>query len=83
MIINWSTCSFCYYLLSFYVRYFKGSTYSNQALLGLADVLATFTVWGLQMKFETKTGFVILFTLVFIVSLFYYTIMHVTALVGI
>lgn len=59
MIVNWSTCSFGYYLLLFYIRYFKGLTYGNAALLGLADIIATVAVRILQIYFETKTGFVI------------------------
>ena len=83
MLINWSTCSFSYYLLSYYVRYFKGSIYSNTALLGLADILATFGIRGLQAFFQTKIGFMIWFSLVFWVSIFYYTVSHITALVAI
>lgn len=59
MIVNWSSCSFSYYLLSYYTKYFKGTMYSNTALLGVADILATFSMRGLQVYFETKTGFMI------------------------
>lgn len=68
MVINWSTCSFSYYLLSYYTKYFKGTMYTNTALLGLADILATFSMRGLQVFFETKIAFVISFALVFLVS---------------
>jgi MFS family permease len=68
MIINWSSCSFSYYLLSYYTKYFKGTIYSNTALLGLADILATFSMRIMQNFFETKTNFMISFSLVFVVS---------------
>lgn len=75
MIANWSTCSFCYYLLTYYTNYFKGSIYSNTCLLGIADIVATLTVRLLQLKFETKSGFIISYALVFVISLLYYAVM--------
>jgi MFS transporter, OCT family, solute carrier family 22 (organic cation transporter), member 4/5 len=83
MIINWSSCSFSYYLLSYYTKYFKGTIYSNTALLGLADILATFSMRIMQNFFETKTSFMISFSLVFVVSWFYYIVMHEVVLVAI
>jgi len=83
MILNWSTCSFSYYLLSYYTKYFKGSIYTNTMLLGVADICATFAMRGLQVFFETKTGFMISFCLVFIVSCIYYIAMNEVVFVAI
>jgi MFS family permease len=75
MMINWSTCSFTFYLLSYYTKYFEGNIYSNTVILGIADILGTMCMRGLQYYFQTGVGFIISFLLVFFVSLLYYTIM--------
>ncbi|CAI2363809.1 unnamed protein product [Moneuplotes crassus] len=83
MMMNWSTCSFSFYLLSYYTKYFKGNIYSNTALLGLADIFATISMRGLQYYMPTKIGFVVSYCVVFVISCIYYIIQSQTVLVAI
>ena len=83
MVTNWSTWSFWYYLLSYNSKYFKGNIYSNTALLGFADVWAVLTMRGIQIFFQTRTGFVISYVIVFIISWLYYTVMSSVVMVAI
>ena len=40
MAVNWSVCSFSFYVISFYLTDFPGSVYLNGSLLGIADLFA-------------------------------------------
>lgn len=38
MIFNWSVCSFSFYVIGFFIKYFKGNVYTNAAMMGCADI---------------------------------------------
>ena len=54
--IIWSSVSFAYYILAFYIRYLPGSIYSNTLASALSEILATFLSAVLFSKIgETRT----------------------------
>ena len=78
MAFIWSTGSFCYYTLSFYAQYFKGSMYVNAAVIGVADVLSKPIIRCLQSCQQTKTTYTMVYLIVFWVSIVYYFINNIT-----
>lgn len=81
MTLNWSVCSFCYYMISFFVQYFKGDIYTNAVTIGVADALAVTLVRVGQMYISTKKGFVCSFVAVFSATLVYMLVQNVGAAV--
>lgn len=65
MVLNWCVCSFCFYVLGFFVKYFKGSMYTNGTMMGLADLIAAIIVRISQSFTSTKTGFILAYSWVF------------------
>ena len=53
------TCSFCYYLINFYVKYIPGSIYTNQIVNSLSEVVANAFALAVVNKFGIKSGFAI------------------------
>ena len=83
MIFNWSVCSFCYYVISFFVQYFKGDIYTNGVTMGIADALAVACVRIGQIYISTKKGFIISYFSVFSFTLLYMLVQNVQMLVPI
>ncbi|CAI2386847.1 unnamed protein product [Moneuplotes crassus] len=83
MVFNWCVCSFSFYVLGFFVKYFKGNMYTNACIMGIADVLANVTLRAAQQCLSTKKGFVISFSWVFLFTIIYFFIQDEVSLVPI
>ena len=51
-IIIWSMCSFNFYMLTFFMKYFPGNIFENSLSFAISDVIA-FTMSGLIIKYTT------------------------------
>ena len=69
MTLNWSVCSFTYYALSFYLKYFPGSVYVNTAISGAGDMLAAFSFAFVSRKMTSRAGFICFFFVMGLVCL--------------
>jgi len=61
MVLNWSVCSFSYYVIGFFVKNFKGNMYTNAITMGGADLVAVTSLRLLQSHVSTKLGFILSF----------------------
>lgn len=69
MVWTWSFTSFAYYLVSFYIKYFKGSVYLNSFLFGVAGLAGTL-IFAILVNFMTSKNLLILsFIFTFVGSL--------------
>lgn len=83
MVFNWSVCSFCFYVIGFFIKYFRGSMYTNAMMMGTADIIAAISVRIAQMYISTKRGFIIAYLWVFIVTVFYLLFESIESLIPI
>jgi hypothetical protein len=68
----WSVSSFSYYLLGFFIKYFPGNMYINFAMLGIADICASFNTRITFGKLGIKNTYrVFLLGVLMFTSLFY------------
>ena len=81
MIINWCMCSFSYYVIGFFVKYFKGNMYTNAIMMGLADLSATFIIKIAQSFVSTKPAFLISFMLICFSTILYFFVQNSELLV--
>ena len=64
------TCSFCYYLLNFYVKYMPGNIFVNQIGNSLAEALSNGIAYLLLRCMNIKRGYFLSFLICSIASLF-------------
>jgi hypothetical protein len=65
MLIIWGSCSFCYYLISFQLKYIKGNIFTNTIISGSIEIVAYITSAFFLKKFGLKTTFVASFAMAF------------------
>jgi len=41
MVLSWSASSFCFYILSFYLKYIPGDIYINTIIVSVADLISS------------------------------------------
>ena len=51
-VILWSMCSFNFYMLTFFMKYFPGNIFENSLCFAVSDLLA-FTLSGLVIKYTS------------------------------
>ncbi len=57
----WSAASFCYYMLTVYVKYQPGNMYQNAISSGLAEMASSFTSGVFYQKFGLKRSITFMF----------------------
>ena len=65
MVIVWLSTSFCYYLISYQLKYIQGDIYINGLVSGFSEVAAYALSGYLIKKLGLKNTFIFSFTLAF------------------
>ena len=63
MTVFWTSGSFNYYIMTFYIKYIPGNIYVNTCLSSIAEVSAYFGAAYVMKAFGTKLSYIISFIL--------------------
>lgn len=63
MAYMWAACSFCFYMIIFYLKYLPGNIYNNSLSSGVADCIAVLIGGWLYSRIGIKKSFSLLFTI--------------------
>jgi hypothetical protein len=66
MVTVWLASSFCYYLISYQLKYIQGDIYLNGIVSGLSEVMAYIYGGYLMSKLGLKATFILCFLMAFI-----------------
>jgi hypothetical protein len=63
MVVIWASSSFCYYLISYQLKYIKGNIFANGLISSVSEIIAYFTSAILLREFGLKLTFVLSFSI--------------------